>query len=304
MIRKIKTQPFLIAKILAPVLVYVLWIGAFRMLSLTLMTYFLIVPESRLQDLSDAFSSLELPIAGISAFLFCWLWNKWNDLPLFPKDQTYFPLFPGILRGMTLALGFVFTLLVSGFYQYIGFFIQTEEALVASMIILFRFASLASLIFFEEWIFRRYLLDELSRSLWFSVAAIIVPFIYCLIKAIQFDLGTMQLITLFLVSHFLCLRTRRFGGWVYGAGFFIGMLTLFHPVMGLPVLGKEFAGLFQFKSQAIWNPFPIYLTGGAAGPLASFALQSFFAVYIAVFWFKEWRSNRTASLFEPANKTR
>ena len=103
---------------------------------------------------------------------------------------------------------------------------------------------------------------------------------YCGIKVIQFDLGLMHLMTLFLLSLTLAARTWTDQDFVRGAGFWAGLLIVFHPLLSLPVLGDDFSGVLLIKYQAAAEVLADgesstfrFLTGGAGGPLSSFALQ-------------------------------
>jgi len=140
----------------------------------------------------------------------------------------------------------------------------------------------------EEILFRHDILTRFAGRLPRLAAITATSVLYCAVKRLQFDLGIMQLWTLFLVSTVLGLKALKEGGYHHGAGFWSALLVLFHALLGLPVFGNEFAGLLLIKYagplgetghwfRAIWEGTDmrttVFLTGGLGGPLSSFALQ-------------------------------
>src|SRR4051812_19012426 len=56
-----------LARPLAFVASYTVWVMGARMIALTLITYFIISPQSRFQDISDAYGSYELIVMAVAA---------------------------------------------------------------------------------------------------------------------------------------------------------------------------------------------------------------------------------------------
>src|SRR4051812_35495 len=67
-------------KTLAFFAAYSIWVVGFRLLTLTFIAYFTISPTSHFQDISEAFSSNEVSLMGLSAFLFVGLMHWLNPL--------------------------------------------------------------------------------------------------------------------------------------------------------------------------------------------------------------------------------
>src|SRR5690242_16918768 len=66
---------------------YGVWVLAVRLLILTFITYFIISPTSRFQDISDAFSSNEVSLMGLSALLYLALLFGINPVTATPLSE-------------------------------------------------------------------------------------------------------------------------------------------------------------------------------------------------------------------------
>lgn len=214
---------------------------------------------------------------------------------IFTPDRFEKRFLTGFSQGAVFACAVILAFLMSGTYRYLGFFIQIEDTSFALSNVVLRSLSLGSLIYCEEFLFRNKLLnyfkiglenalpDSFTTQLW---GAVLLSVTYCGVKSLQFDLGWMHLLTLFLVSMSLSLRTLRTGDFTDGAGFWSALLILIHPLLSLPILGNDFSGLILVKYQsAIPSNSPTTLgnllrvfSGGQGGPLSSLALQLLFLV--------------------------
>lgn len=255
---------------------------AFYLISLTLMTYFMSSGQSTFQEVSDTFAANELTLLGLNSLFYILLLlalypiARVSHQDLFTAYRLEHYFIPGIFEGAIVATLLALSYLVSGFYEYMGFFIQLEETPLALMSILSRSAALVSLALIEEYIFRKTLLHWLSESLPRGAAILIVAVAYVLLKALQIDLGWVQALTLFLLSLNLGLRTLTDHDSLKGAGYWAGVLLAFHVWFSLPVLGSDFQGLVMLR------PIPLdpvdqvwirILSGGAGGPLSSLGFQ-------------------------------
>ena len=125
----------------------------------------------------------------------------------------------------------------------------------------------------------------------------VVAILYCGVKLLQFDLGVMQLFTLFLISLTLSVQSFVDGDFGRGAGFWAALLVVFQPLLSLPALGGDFTGIVLIKFQPATNDsadsLARLLTGGAGGPLSSIALQLLLVLDIVrgVFVYKKKLSN-------------
>jgi membrane protease YdiL (CAAX protease family) len=263
---------------------YTIWIAVFRLLIITLITYFLMASQSRFQEISDAYGANELIIMGFSALLFVFTLRILNPLTRTATDEIITVhrfekrFTPGFLRGVILASGITAAFLVSGHYRYWGFFIQPEEAPMAIAGVVIRILALTCLAYCEEFIFRNRIFNNLRKDVPDVYAIIITSVVFCGIKALQFELGIMHLITLFLISIAVSLRTIIDGDFARGAGFWAGLLVVFHPLLSLPIFGNEFQGVMLVKYQT--TGFSL-LSGGFSGPLSCLVLQLFLAIDIA-----------------------
>jgi hypothetical protein len=245
---------------------------------------------------------------GLSAALFVLLLRALYPITstttqeIFTPDRLEKRFVPGFTHGAMIAAGVTLAFLLSGAYRYLGFFIQFEEAPLAAITVVVRVVALGSFAYFEEFIFRHKLTGDFRRQIWGArppgfVAnvglALAVAVLYCSIKWIQFgfELGVMQLTTLFLLSVALSARAlidtddsvspaMGAGDFARGAGFWAALLIVFQPLLSLPMLGSDFSGLILVKYQVDKDVDPLtrFFTGGPGGPLSSFALQALLAI--------------------------
>lgn len=259
---------------------YLAWTWVVRLLAFTLITFFLQSGGAKFQDVSDVYASSEILIYGLSAILFVLFLKLLNPLTSTTLEEIFSPhriekmffpwLFWGSILGLSLVLGFIF----QGVYHYLGNPIPWGETPSMASNVALRMISLVVLVYFEEFIFRHKILNSL-RSYFGDFRAIgINSFMFCAVKAIQFDLGWMHLLTLYLFSIGAGLRLLNAGDFTRSAGFFVGLLLVFHPLLSLPVFGSEFQGILLLRYQVDQPSFLIYLlTGGVGGPLSSGVLQ-------------------------------
>jgi hypothetical protein len=298
------------------ILAYCGWLLISHVLILTLITYFLASssPNAKLQDISEVLATNEVLFVGFSSLFFV-LFQKWIS-PTGPTTGEIVNPFqlekrfnPGFFRGAILAVGFTLSFFIAGYYQYVGFLIGFEEGPLQLLSVLLRVGALASLAYCEEYIFRNKLLSYLRPQLSEFYSSLAVSLIYCGIKQMQFDLGIMQLSTLFLISMMLSLRSISTNDFAHGAGFMAGLLIVFHPILGLPILGSDFNGVLMIRylgpsgtAQSVISSFSegadsrtaLFLTGGIGGPLSSFLLQFLIGLQIAQSALREFRARTQA----------
>jgi hypothetical protein len=292
-----------LGRALAYVAAYAGWILTFRLLVLTFLTYFLMASgrHPRFEDISEAFGANELTVMGLGALIFVVFLRALHPVTTTTTREIFTParfdkyFLPGFAHGATLAAGVTLAFVLSGHYRYLGSFIPFEEAPLAGLTVLIRILALGVFAYCEEFIFRhkisRHLMKQLgvARSTEMAghlVTASVVAILYCGIKLLQFDLGVMQLGTLFLVSIALSIRSYGDKDFGRGAGFWAAMLIVFQALLSLPALGGDFAGIILIKYQAplsasMGNEAARLLTGGVGGPLSSLALQMLLALDIA-----------------------
>jgi hypothetical protein len=283
---------------------YAGWIVAFKLLALTLVTYFLVSSHqaahragvTRFDDISEVLSSNEVTLMGVAAILFVLLVRAFHPITttrteeIFTGERFEKRFLPGFLHGAVLAMGVALAFVLSGTHRYFGFLLSFDDAAIGAVTILVRALALVLMCYCEEFIFRHKLSRHLTRIMHPVAASGFVALLYCLIKALQFDLGVMHFITLFLISMTLSLRTAKDRDFTEGAGFLAALLIVFHPLLSLPVLGNEFTGLVMIKYQAaggdtleptLQQSTLRVLTGGAGGPFSGLAFQILLILDIA-----------------------
>lgn len=273
----------------ATFLAYISWVALARLLTLTFITYFMINPalnfSPRYQDISEVFSSNEVTVMSLAALIFIIMLFLLRPLTSITFNQVVNRTFiekdflPGFLQGAALATGLVLLFLLLDTHKNLGYLISFQDAPLELLNILFRIFALLVLAYAEEYLFRQKLITAFSESSKkFSpvATATIVTLFYLCVKMIQFDLSILHLINLALLSFTLSLRSLN-GSFARGAGLWAGMLTIFHPILSLPIFGNDFSGVLLVKYQTINSLSPDtlrrLLTGGAGGPLSSLTLQ-------------------------------
>ncbi len=235
-----------------------------------------------------------LTTLSLGVFFYVYLLKKMNPFSsltfseIFTSFRFEHRFLPGFFRGVTLSLGLVLLFLLCGFYQYFGYIIHFDEALGDLVRVFCRVLLLVIFVYLEEFIFRRKILNRIKKDFSDFWAIFLTSLLYCGVKIYQFDLGVMSLMSLFLVSLYLGLRSLEDEDFSSGAGLFCGLLIVFQVLLSLPVLGHEFQGIvlvkYHFASvvslQGISPEAARLISGGAGGPLSSFVFQGIFALGI------------------------
>jgi hypothetical protein len=270
---------------LSVVMLYGCWVITVRLLALTFITYFTSSPTSHFQDITDAFSSNEVTLMGLAAFLFVALWcglyplTSTRPRDVLNREQIERGFLSGFVQGAFHAGGLILVFVLCGVYRYLGYFIQFGEAPLELANVLLRMAILCILTYSEAFIFHHKVAKQLEGIFPTSLVASLVALCFCGVKVLQFDLGIMHLVTLFLISVSIYYRNlsrneleNRFSK---GAGFWAAVLIIFNPLLSLPIFGNEFQGLLWFKYQPGTQSSTLtrLITGGVGGPISSFTFQ-------------------------------
>lgn len=261
---------------------YALWCSAIRLLALTVVTYFQRQSQSRFEEIGDILTANEITIVGLSSLAYVVLLVALNPLTSSTPDEVFTPhrferrFAPGFAFGAALGVGVISAFLLSGLTQYLGAALPFEEAPVALLGLAFRTLAVGAMVYCEEYIFRHKILNHLRKSLPDAPAATAAALLYCGVKATQFDIGWSHGLTLFLIALVVSMRTVIDGDFARGAGTWAGLLIVFHPMLGLPIFGRELQGIIILKpadAALADRSTARLLTGGAAGPLSSLSLQ-------------------------------
>ncbi|MEK6706051.1 MAG: hypothetical protein AABZ06_09700 [Bdellovibrionota bacterium] len=292
---------------------YAAWIFAVRVISLSLVTYLQISSSARFflssdparlprfEEIGETFAAHETTIMGFASLLFLFLLPLFNPITsttvteIFPRQEIKKNFLPGFAKGFVFGCAILAGFAAAGTHRYLGYYMQLEETPWAIVGVLIKTAAILLLAYCEEYIFRhkimRYFLPHTYSNLVMSLlASCIIAMAYCGIKLIQFDLGVMQLVTLFLLSLSFSINAFMTGdpanigstttSYINGAGVFAGLLVLFNSLLSLPVFSEEFSGAFVFKFQADAVSDYSFLTGGAAGPFAGTLFQLILLVHV------------------------
>jgi hypothetical protein len=268
---------------------YAFWVWIVRLLTLSLITYFTISPNTHFQDINDAFSSNEVSLMGFSATLFVFLYYQFRLMSSFQLnelinqekiDKSFVPEFA---KGALIIGGLVLLFILFGAYRYLGYYIQFDEAPLEIANVLLRMITLVGFAYCETFIFYDRIQKKLLGHIPNLLAANLIAMTYCGIKLLQFDIGWMQSLTLYLLSLSLYFRSHYYKNFARSAGFLAAVLVISHPILSLPIFGNLFSGMFivKYQTQAwvrelVWgDPYFIQrlLTGGVGGPFSSLAFQ-------------------------------
>ncbi len=268
---------------------------AFRLISLTLVTYLLMSSGAKFQEISDTYAANELIVVGLGALLFVCMLRWLNPLTSTTTEEIFSPyrfekrFAPGFLQGATLASALTFAFLLSDAYAYLGFFIQADSTALAIGGVVIRILAIICMVYCEEFLFHSKILNSFRSQVSELQALVFTSLLYCAIKSFQFHLGLMHLATLFLISFWLGIRSVADGDFSKSAGLWAGILVTFHALLSLPILGNETQGilLLRFKIGTDGDLGATrFLTGGSGGPLSSFILQLIILVDIGRHIFK------------------
>ena len=289
--------------------IYLAWIVVWKMLILTVLTYFLVRSGAPFREISDTFANNQIAFYGLGSGIFLLFLLQMNPLAIVTRSEVLNPyefsqnFLPALLRGGIIALLLMFPFVLVGSHEFVGILIQDENVFYSLFTILIRFASLLLLVYCEEFIFRYQWFQMGQHQVAPFVSIALSASLYALSKSIQFHLGVSQVLTVLLVGLYLGLRALDTLNFSRGAGLWSGFLLFSHIVLSTPLFGNESQGLFFFRynSHRDWNAdWSRILTGGNAGPLSSLALQLVLAGGIA---YEAYRGHK--SLFSPrANRLR
>ncbi len=263
---------------------YALWLAFFNMIGLTLVTFVLNLEKPvSFEEINDFMNANAIPLLGFASCSFLLLFRslitprRLGGLAPFTASGLRRRLLPGVAQGVLVALGLAATLLITQQYQYLGFFLQSDEIGWAAAKILFHALMIALWVCSEEFLFREWLYRRLviSQSFWKRLGVcFMLSLIFMLFKSWQLDLEwafmTHASLLLLSLSFYLHRGLNKDFGW--NAGYATGLFVAIQAIFSMPLLHHGFQGLIalQPKEGALSS---FLISGGDAGPLAGFAFQ-------------------------------
>ena len=271
---------------------YGAWILLLRFIYVSIVTYFNISPQSRLQDISDSIYNYSLSMSGASTLIFILLLASLRPLTRFNFQDFYQPKILerhwllGFFRGTLVCGVLIFFFILAGYYRLIGFYLHPTEAPLEFAQTLLRVLSILILTYSEGYLFFIKLPEYLHSKMPPKVPPKIPPWIsslwialfYCLTKYLQFDLSLTHTACFFSIALSLYSRALNSGHFYEGTGFFSAVLIIFNPLLSLPIFGSDHFGILILKPELTLTQdlSPHWITGGLKGPLCSPILQIFF----------------------------
>lgn len=261
---------------------YLGWNSAFQLIVLSVVVYFMARSGSPFPEISETTNKNQILVIGVGCLGFLFLLTEMNPIATVSRTEiitgnmieTQF--YPAFLRGAVFACLFAFVGLVAGYYQYVGFFVQSDAPAVAAFGLLFRAVSILLMVYIDEFIFRGHFMTHLRGHSHPIRTIVLGALFYALSKQILFHLGIAHLLTLALLGISLSLRSYLHRGFAEGAGLLAGLLVTAHCGFSLPIFGNEAQGiiLLRYNIQLdIDAPIIRFLTGGLGGPLSSIGFQ-------------------------------
>lgn len=278
---------------------YLTWNTAFHLVVLSLMVYFMGRSGATFGEISETTTKNQILVVGLSSLSFIILLTQVNPIAAVSRTEIITghlienQFYPAFLRGAVFACVFAFVGLAAGYYQYVGFFVQSDAPAIAFFGLLFRALSILFMVYIDEFIFRGRFVGRLRDSTHPLRIIFISALFYSLSKSMLFHLGLAHLLTLALLGTALSLRSYLHRNFAQGAGLIAGFLIITHCAFSLPIFGNETQGMILLRYDIrldIEAPTIRFLTGGLGGPLSSVAFQALLLLDILWNGYREKKS--------------
>ncbi|MBS1963840.1 MAG: hypothetical protein JST04_16640 [Bdellovibrionales bacterium] len=268
---------------LALALAYLSWNTAFRLVVLSVVTYFMARSGSTFGEISETTNTNLILVCGFAALSFLFVLTQLNPIATVSRSEIVtghlieHRFYPNFLRGAVFACVFAFAGLVGGYYHYVGFFVQSDAPALALFGLLFRATSIVLMVYVDEFIFRGRFMAHIRDGAHPARSIVLCALFYTLSKSLEFHLGWAHLITLALLGTALSIRTYLHRNFAEGAGLLAGFLMVAHVAFSLPIFGNESQGFILLRYDIRFDvdaPMIRFLTGGLGGPLSSIVVQA------------------------------
>ncbi len=271
-------------------LIYVTWTWTVQWILLSLVTYALISKNTPFQEINDTYLAFQLGGLGVGAFLLYLVYHRFQGMTgTWQKSLSL--VSRGAARGLFVALLLGAGFMVSGYFKFLGSYIEADELFSTIAAYLVRLISLVLLVYSEEYFFRYRIFQSIRQETSLPIAIFATSLCFVLTKQLQFDIGILQSMTLFLASVLLCLRFSEQNHFQNGAGYWAATLAVPYVFLSLPIFGLESAAIWTLKytPPAQHESLARWLTGGLGGPLSSLGFQFLITLEIG---FLMWRQKK------------
>lgn len=272
----------------------------FQILARTVATYWIRSgSEPNFQTLSDAFGSTALWASAMGAALVVYGLQQ-RKVEFFPNSLTRrFSWSKGLLLSLSesaaLVLLLYFLFLSFGLYEYVGFLVSPEGAILNLLDVLIRLTLFAVWLFCDELISRGIWGDlfirESRKNRWtFVLLVLIQSGFFILSKILIFQLSWTQILTLLVGNGFLIQRLMKGDTVLQNIGWVAGLLLVSHLGLSIPIFGLESTGVWMSQYQVKWDvESPMYrlLSGGSGGILSSWLL--ILGLGVSIFIGRVWK---------------
>jgi len=251
------------------------------------------------QTIQDTLNTNQIEVIGFASLLFLNLFFKNHDdfsglkQAIFSAKKIEHSFIPHFLKGIFISSFFILIFLLSGNYQYFGYWNHFFATPSEWLRIFLRIAALILMIYTESLLFYAQLPVLFASHLSTPLTAIFIAFVFCVMKNLQFHLTAMEQISLFLLSCNLFYRSRPFSQFTKSTGFWAGIFILFHVFFSFPLFGHEFNGIvfIQITSSPLFKKLSPQvlqlLTGGSNGPFSSLLFQLILLLDLIIYILKK-----------------
>jgi hypothetical protein len=299
--RRLDLRRFLLS-CLTPVITagtYLLWLKLWDLIFLSLITFAL--RKQGLPEMHDLYMGHRLVILGFASIFYFHIlrslrpFSRIAYLPLLTRQNFETSFLPGITHGAFTAAILVFLLILLGVYRWVGWVTPYDQSLSLFFGVLLRGAGLVTWALADEWFWRRQVFlpfyqklatqarNPALRKFEFALALIFTLLLSLASKVLLFSLGLAQSLTLSLAALVFTLRFAIDRTETRSSGYWFGLVAVLQLILGQPLFGHEFSGIFLIKYQA--NDLGVaaelldrqsiavrWISGGAQGLIASLAL--------------------------------
>lgn len=279
--------------------IYLVWLRLWDLLYLSLVAFAL--RKQGLAEMNDLFLGHRLVIVGGASLLYYFLLRSINPFtsisrsPLIPRASLEKHFIPGVAQGAFTSLLLITLFIAFGIYKWVGWVTPYDQTLSLLIGVLIRGLGLLCLAVADEWFWRRQIflplfqrlcvdhLTSIGRTGIFFLAVFVTTILAVGSKYALFSIGSAQTLTLSMTSLVFTLHFVNDTTELRSSGYWFGLTVLLQLLLGQPLYGHDFSGIFLIKYQA--NDLGIaaelldrqslairWLSGGAQGLVASLAL--------------------------------
>lgn len=244
-------------------------------------------------SMAAIFTAFVLWKADRALYRMNFFWNEPHKPVWQLSRASKMELLRGCASGFIALFVYLALFLLSGKGTFLGIYLTSTLGTPAFPLFFLNFFCLGALLLLEEYLIRHKWISALGTTFSPITTAFLISFSSTIIKLIQFELTTIDLVNIFLLNLLLTFYTLRSQKCHRGVGFLLSLVWLIHCFAGLPLWENESPSFFIFKSLDRQHEL---LFGGANGPFAGLALFTVLLVFF-VASFLNWEAGQPLKKF-------